>query len=149
MLWTVVAVVAALLLGLLAGYVLYDSDETSVPAAMAVDGDELTDRQEEMLELLDDYSAAWRAGDGEAAEAMFTSNGVLTYGKDYLASDGGLAAFIDAIPTPRLEMLEPVLLSGSTMISFHELTPEGATRQNLMEFTATGEVRLIKHEITN
>ena len=74
---------------------------------------ELTDRQEQMVRLLDDYVAAWQRGDGAAAEAMFTENGQLViFGTVYRATDGAIADVVEATPATSLVVPEPVLVNG-------------------------------------
>lgn len=145
-LMTAIAVIVALLLGVLAGYVLFGSDDANPDIVVAGD-DDLTARQEQMVDLLDDCEAAWQAGDGDAVEAMFTDNGVLyVFGEEYRVDDARLAEYVDTHPFPGLEIFEPVLVRNDTLLSFHRLEGMG-TFYDVIEFTSDGELLMISHEI--
>ena len=45
------------------------------------------------------------------------------------------------------EVLEPVLVHGNDVLSFH--TYLGAPHMNIMTFTASGELLLVSHAITD
>ncbi len=138
-----VAVVAAVLMGLLAGFLVWGTDDTE-SAAQVVAGDaELTPRQEQMVELVDDYVAAWQTGDGAAAAAMFTENGeLIIFGAEVSDIEAGLSRS----PQSTLDVLEPVLVRENEMLMFHTVLGYG-TLVDVIEFTATGELLMISHEI--
>jgi hypothetical protein len=142
-----IGVLIALALGVLAGFVLWGTDDTTSTAAVAAGGTELTPRQEQMVDLVDDYGVAWRNGDSEAAAAMFTENGALTvFGTEYPVEGDALAGYISAFPQPTLDLLEPVLVSDDGMIMFHTIAGMG-TFSDVFRFTADGELLIISHEI--
>jgi len=144
---TLIAAIAALMLGLLAGFLVWGMDETDSTAPVAAGGSELTTRQEQMVDLLDDYVEAWRTGDGEAAAALFTDNGVFTVnGTEYRVDDGGLAQVVTDLPTPALDVVEPVLLDETGMLHFHTIGGLD-TDSDVYRFTAGGELLIISHEI--
>lgn len=146
--FTPIAIVAALIVGLIAGFALWGTDDTDVGDAVAAGGVELTARQEQMVDLIDDYVDAWQNGDGDAVAAMFAPEGSLTVdGTEFPVEDGQLAGYVDRTPTPGLDTLEPVLMSGNTMFNFHTLGGEN-TLNNVMEFTVNGELLIISHEIS-
>jgi hypothetical protein len=144
---TPIALVVAVVLGLLAGFLVWGLGDTDSTAPVAAGGSELTARQEQMIDLLDDYVAAWRIGDSEAAATMFTENGVFTWlGTEYRVDDGALANVVTSLPVPTLDVLEPVLVNDTGMLHFHTVTGMG-TFSNVFEFTADGELLIISHEI--
>lgn len=139
---TSIAIIIALALGLLGGYVLRGSDDVDPTAPVTVDGSELTQRQEQMFDLIDDYVIAWQNGDGEAAAAMFHDDGHLrVYGVERSIAD-----FITATPVPSLDILEPMLVHEDTMLNFHTIAGVG-TLSDVIEFTPTGELLIVRHEI--
>lgn len=146
---TPIAAIVALMLGLLAGFLVWGTDDTSSTAPVAVGGSELTTRQEQMVDLVDDYVEAWRAGDGEAAAALFTDDGVFTIdGTEFRVDDGGLARVVAERRTPALDVIEPVLLNDTGMLHFHTIDGMNVD-SDLYRFTADGELLIISHEIRN
>lgn len=142
---TPMAVVIALLVGFLAGFLLWGLNDTN-PRAVAVGGDNLTDRQEQMVDFVDDAKAAWQQGDGDAVAAMFTEDGVMTiWGTEYRG--GEIARYVDSDIFASLEVFEPVLVSDNEMITFHTVAGFG-TLNEFMEFTPEGELLIINHEIS-
>lgn len=147
----VLTAIVAAAVGLLAGFLLWDSDGGE-PDAVVVGGGELTARQEEMLELIDDYELAWRNGDGEAVAALFTEQGVLdVIGTEVPIEGGALADYVDGHPAPTLEVLEPALVSGDRLVNLHRIGAEGVVGpgrySNVFEFTSEGEVLIVSHDL--
>ncbi len=146
---SVVTVIVALLLGLLGGYVLRGGDDAGPEDLVIAGGDEATARQEQMAEFMDDYVDAWQRGDADALVAMYTDRGVLTiFGSEFPVEGGRLADYVRRSPEPNLELLEPVLVSGTTMLNVHRLSP-GSERVllDVIDFTATGELLIVSHDI--
>lgn len=136
------AAVAALIVGLLVGYLLWGGDGGD-PTALATGGDELTPRQEQMLDVVEDYEAAWQRGDRAGAAAMFTEDGILTvFGTEY--EGDRIATGIGSVPT--LDVHDPRLFEDNWMLSFHDVVGFD-TLFDVMEFTEEGEVLIVSHEI--
>ncbi len=95
-------VLGAMALGLLIGWFTAPSD------------DEQTDFESDVAQLVEDYRAAWDAGDGEAVLALMADNGVHTcpLGRFEVSDDDG-AALMGAVE--RLEGDDFVLLSDPIM----------------------------------
>ncbi len=149
--WVIASVVAALALvvGLGVGFLLGGSDDPASTDLVAVDGAELTDRQEQMEAIVDEYVAAWQEGDGDTLAAMFTDDGSLeVFGTEYPVEGGALAGYVDTHRTPTLETLEPVLIDDNRMLMFHRGVGMG-TLTDVIDFTSTGEVLIVSHEIMN
>ncbi len=142
---TLIAALVALVLGLLGGYLLRGSDDVDPTAPVVVGGAALTDRQAQMVDLVDDYVVAWQRGDGAAAESMFTDDGVLdAFGAVRTADDGGIAGYVAATPTPLLRLPDPVLIDDHQMLMLH--TIDGSMNSgNLMTFTETGDLLIVRH----
>jgi hypothetical protein len=61
-------------------------------------GQSLRPEQEQMVETVDEYLAAWNAGDGAAATALMASSGYHDNGTAQIpVADGRLEAFIDNV----------------------------------------------------
>ena len=136
--WWVMAVVAilGLGLGLVVGRLTAASGDES---AYLVDGGQLSDRQEQMLDVLDAAVLGWRAGDANAVLATFTPTGILTWdARQYRVDDGTLPTFVEGGDWSTLRMFEPVLVDGNRLnfnYAHGDIHYLGA-----VEFTATGEV---------
>jgi hypothetical protein len=135
--------VAALIVGVLIGFLLWGMGDNDSTAPVATGGAELTARQEQMVELMYDYEAAWQQGDREAIVSMFTEDGRLTiFGTEF----EGPRISSGVSTRPSLDVLEPVVLDDSRLISFHDVSGYG-TLIDVIEFTADGEVLIVSHEI--
>lgn len=138
-----IAAVAALMAGILLGFLIWGGDDSSSPAAVVVDGAELTARQEQMVELINEGEAAWQRGDRAAIVDMFTEDGTLTvFGTEF---EGPMIA--EGVTTqPSLDVLEPMLFDDTRVLTFHYVAGFG-TLVEVFEFTETGEVLIVSHEI--
>ncbi len=148
---TAIALIASLLVGVLAGYLLWGTDNTdqATSDAVATGGIEITTRQEQMMDLLEAYEEAWQNGDGEAVAAMFTENGMVTMlGVELPVENGVLADYVTANPAPTLDVLEPNLVDGNRVFNFHT-SGVNETFTNVLEFTTEGDVLIISHDIRN
>lgn len=145
--WWIAAVVAllALAVGGVVGWTLR-GDDTTPTGVLAGEG-ELTARQEQMLDLFDEYEQAWNDADGAAIVDMYTETGTFdSLGTVYRAGDGTLEAFVDR--GWDVDVLRPVLVNGNEVLSFH--TIDGSTTfMDTMTFTSIGEVLIIEHVITD
>ena len=142
----VLVAVLALILGLVGGWFARGSDGD---AEMLLAGEgELTARQEQMLDLMRDYEAAWQSGDGDAVAAFYTDQGFADMrGTIYRVDDGSLQGFVESTTWGSLDVLEPMLVKGDTVLSFHTYT--GGTYVNVTEFTNEGELLVVIHTVSS
>ena len=141
--WRLAAVaVLALAAGLVVGRWTAPSDE---PAYLA-GGGALSDRQEQMVDVVDEIEQAWRSGDAEAVSAAFVPAGYATYGGEtYRIDDGTLATYVTGGDWSSLTVLEPVLVDGNTVTFSY--TVNGTHYLGSVEFTETGDVLAVHHKI--
>lgn len=138
-------VVIGLLIGLLGGWLLFGSDDV-----ITVDGSTLTDRQAEMIDVINDDFAAWQDNDVDRALSYYTDRGTfIALGEEYLVEDGSLAEYVTGFfGAPNMEEVGPdVIVDGNTVITFH--TYAGTTYTNIFTFTSTGDVLIVRHEVAN
>ncbi|MFW2381707.1 MAG: nuclear transport factor 2 family protein [Acidimicrobiales bacterium] len=139
-------VVLGMAAGLFVGFLLWGNDGDRTDPIVAGGGD-LTARQEQMVEVQGDYVDAWIKGDGAAAAALFTPDGRIEFwGKEYRVDDGTLESYVDRMPARTLKVLEPMVIEGDTILSFHTLG--ASTREDNLQFTRTGEVLIRSHVLT-
>ena len=142
---TFVAVIALVVGGAIGWFVRGGGDDAIV---LSGDGD-LTERQLDMVDFMDDYSAAWQRGDGEAVAAMYIDNGTfVTLGTEYRVDDGSLAAFVESGDWGSLDVLEPMLVHSNDVLNFHTFVG-GFNYMSSFTFTGSGELLLINHTITD
>lgn len=144
--WLLGAVAAvALALGAVGGWIAASDAE---PTAMVAGGGELTERQDQMAAVLDDFTQAWHAGDGAEVTGFFAPSGTATYlGTEYLVSDGSLAQFVESASWESLDILEPSLIDGNKVAFFHRY--RGLPYMDVIEFTASGELLIASHTIAS
>jgi hypothetical protein len=142
--WWLFAAVAVLALaaGLVVGRLTAPSDESAYLAG----GGALSDRQEQMVDVLDEIELAWRVGDPEAVAAAFVPTGSATYGDvTYRIDDGTLASYVSGSDWSSLTVLEPMLVDGNTVTFYY--TIDGTHYLGSVEFTGTGDVLAVHHQI--
>jgi hypothetical protein len=144
---------ASLLVGCSGGSV--SDAETSIPTSagsgvVTVGNVALTDRQQEMVEVTDQYLAAWRSLDPAAVTAFFAPDGKLEsilYEDEFRVSDSTLTervqAAMNAFDMASLERVGPLLVDGDMVYS---VAKAGSSQfSSLLVFTVTGPVRLVRH----
>ena len=137
-------IVIGLLIGLLGGWLIFGSDD-----AITVDGSGLTDRQAEMLDMLDTDFAAWQDNDVDLVLSHYTERAAfVASGVVYPVADGSLADFVSAfLQASDMEQIGPkVVVDGNTVMSFH--TFGGGTFTNVFHFTPSGDVLIARHEVS-
>ncbi len=145
-------VVAALLVsaGFAAGWLLRGSDEDSATSYVVGDaviaGDDLTDRQWEMVDVTKQYVAAFVAKDGDAVASFMVPDGYLampTLGNRIVrVSDGSLQEWVEGIGEIPNELQEPLA------VDRHQVVLTGRVEDALdwmilIEFTDSGEVQIV------
>lgn len=137
-------IVIGLLIGLLGGWLIFGSDD-----AITVDGAGLTDRQTEMLEMIDTDFAAWQDNDVDLVLSHYTETAAfVARGVEYRVADGGLADYVASFSlASSMEQIGPnVVVDGNTVMSFH--TFGGGTFTNVFHFTPSGDVLIARHEVS-
>lgn len=140
--WMAVAALVILALGGLGGWWM-KSTTSDNPKAMAGGYQDLTARQQQMLDVLHRSEAALQSGDSAAFVALFTPDSVLV-------SPGGVTSGVDSFANlpaggEKIELLDPVLFNGNiaTVVVRY---PEGLAT-DVFEFTTTGDVLITRHTI--
>ena len=142
----VLVAVLALILGAVGGWFARGSDGD--PTILLAGEGELTERQAQMVDVYEEAEAAWHAGDGEAVAALFTDDGYGRFlGSTYQVGDGGLDRYVESGAWNSLDVLEPVLVKGNTVLNFHIY--RGSTYTNVVEFTTEGELLMVSHTINS
>ena len=139
-----IGIVIGIVIGLLAGSLLFGPSDV-----VAVDGTALTERQTEMVAMVDDVFAAWQENDVDAVLSYFTDTGIfIDSGREYRVADGTLASLVrSAYGAPNMERVRPdMVVDDTTLISFH--TYMRTTYTSTFGFTSNGDVLIARHEVT-
>lgn len=138
----VLIAVMALGLGAVGGWMLHGSEDD--PAAFVAGGGELTQRQEEMLDMFYEYNDAVLANDGAAVVGMMTSSG--TWSGDWTearASDGSLEELVNNFPFTQL-FIEPILVDGNKLL--YAKVYRGVSGYDAVTFTTDGlTLKIVDH----
>gem|GEM_PF-6501399 len=148
--WVLVAVAAvSVALGAVGGWwAAGEAGDDESPVVVA-GGAPTTQRQEQMADLLDDYMAAWRSGDGEAVAAFYAPGGEFVVaslvGTEVMrADDGSLAAYVEQGSWASKVHLTPVLVHGDSLTCFYSYA---GTRVATVDFTSSGEVLIVRNTV--
>ena len=135
-------------LGLFGGWIIWGStDDPDV--IVVVGGSELTQRQEEMIDMLDEYGVAFLGNDAAAIIEMYAENGTMNMLSNPVlrANDGTLEEFITDFRFPDGPFyVEPVVVHENTLRFAHEYA--GRTYFDIMTFTNGGELHVTSHVVT-
>ena len=140
--------VIALGLGMFGGWMIWGSTDNP-DGVVVVGGGELTQRQEEMVDMLDEYGVAYLGNDGAAVVEMYAENGTLSgLGNPVLhANDGTLEEFVNEFSFPDGPFdPEPVVVHENTVRFAHEYA--GRTYFDIVTFTSMGELHIASHVMT-
>ena len=147
---SIVLAAALLAAGFATGWLLRGSDEDSTTSYVVGDaviaGDELTDRQWEMVDITKQYVAAFVAKDGDAVASLMVPEGYLampTLGdKIVRASDGSLQEWVEGLGRIPSELQEPIAIDGNQVVLTGRVE-DALDWMILIEFTDSGEVQIV------
>ena len=94
-------------------------------------GQELTTEQEQSLETIESYLAAWNAGDGAAADALMDPNGFLEdVGGRWYVADGSHARYLESLQSMgfTLELIDTYAMGNIVLVTYR--SAEGANPEN-------------------
>lgn len=146
--WLIVGlvVVALMVIAVAIGWLLRGDDGGS-DDLVVVNGAELTERQEEMLRVGEEFYAAVGEGDGDKAASLFVPRGyveTLQARGQLRIDDGSLAQRVSNAPS--VELYEPVLVFDDTLV--YTMYRTGRDMTEVMQFTPSGDVLIIRTAIT-
>lgn len=137
--WVLIALV--LLVGGVAGWNLRGSGNDS---GVIVVGGDLTERQEEMLRVGDEFHRAFIEGDGDVVAALFVSAGVMVdpvNDRELRVDDGSLADQINRGPAPSYRVDQSVVVHGDIVVHTGSW---GGDWVHVLVFTSSGDVRIVR-----
>lgn len=145
----VMAALVACLVGAL-GFVLGATRSGDDPTIVRVDGDALTARQEQMVEVVDGYVSAWQVTDGDLAASFMVDEGFVEYpsqGWVFRADDGTLQDRISNEAYASLRTLDPMLVYADRVVLTGSINSLGVGWISIFRFTASGDVQIVSESI--
>jgi hypothetical protein len=115
-------------------------------------GTALTERQREMVTMVEQYVAAWHATDGEGVASLMTADGYIQYPEDdtiYRVSDKTLQARVTDGPYSTLHALEPMTVYDNWVVLSGRIDSFSLNWLSVVRFTSSGEVRIISETIVH
>jgi hypothetical protein len=113
--------------------------------APGLDSEDLSARQQQMLEVLQEYVGAWQAKDGEAAASFMTDDAVFVYYEQdevYAVRDGSLQARISGGPYTSMRTFEPVMVYDDRIVVTGTVDAVNVRWLSVINFTQSGEVKI-------
>lgn len=149
--WWLVAVlcVAVLVIGAVAGW-LARGPGHGTPAYVVAGGGAPTERQQQMIEMFDDYVAAWRSNDPDAVLSFYTDEGVFEWagrsGPEYRVDDGTLRGYVEnAVDHRGMTVGKPMLVQENRIATVGEVA--GVRFVAVVEFTPNGELQVMRESL--
>jgi hypothetical protein len=138
--------------GLGAGWLLRAGDGASpssyVMRGAVVAGEELTERQLEMVDVAQQYVEAFIAKDGDAVASFMVPDGYVslpTFGDRVLrADDGSLQEWVETLGMIPNELNDPVVVRDDQVVLTGHLETWDTDWMMVMEFTDAGEVKIVR-----
>jgi hypothetical protein len=151
--WVIGGVVVIVLLGVGLGLGIgwlaqdsADSDSSYVARDTVVLGDDLTERQLEMVDVAERYVDAWIANDGDAVASFMVPSGFVDFptlgNRTVRADDGTLQDWVETTGQIPNELNDPIIVEDNRVV----LVGQGLENVDWMisiEFTTSGEVMIV------
>lgn len=141
-----------LLLGGVSGWLIGRGGEAgSETGAYVVPGtDTLTERQAEMMSIVDHYLAAWQDTDGEGVASFMTDDGFIEYWEEgwvFSVADGSLQNRVTNGPYSTLRTVDPMLVYVDRIVLSGRIESMNLTWLSVVRFTRAGDVRIVSETI--
>lgn len=120
------------------------------PDAVTVNGVEITDRQHEMLAIVDDYITAWGDTDGDAAASFMTPDGYVQYPEDekmFFVSDRTLQWRVTNGPYGTLRAHAPAIVYDDRVVLMGTIDAQGVDWLSVIRFTEDDPLRIVSETI--
>lgn len=134
------SITVILLLALVLPTIGCDSSNDVSPDAVTVNGTEITDRQRDMLDIVDEYVAAWSATDGDAVASFMSPDAYVEYperNEVFLVSDGTLQERVANGPYATLQAHAPALVYGDRVVLMGRIDALDLDWLSVIRFTAS------------
>jgi hypothetical protein len=124
--------------------------EGTAPEYVTAEAAELTERQVEMIEVVEQYLDAWKDTDGEQVEAFMTADAYVAYveeGWRFEIADGSLQTRISNGPYDSLEDLDPMVVYQDRVVLTGRINSLNLPWLSVIRFTSSGDVKIVSENI--
>jgi hypothetical protein len=121
------------------------------PSVLRAGGDGLTNRQDQMVEVVQDYISGWQATDGDLVASFVTDDGFVEYpaqGWLFNAADGTLQDHITNGPYETLRTLDPMLVHDDRIVLTGVIDSMSVNWISVVRFTTAGDLAIISETLT-
>jgi hypothetical protein len=126
-------------------------EEGSDPGAYVTPGtDTLTERQVEMMSIVDQYLTAWQSTDGDGVASFMTDDGFIEYreqGWVFSVADRSLQDRIANGPYDTLRTVDPKLVYVDRIVLSGRIESLDLTWLSVVHFTSSGNVKIVSETI--
>ncbi len=139
-----------LLLALVVPTVGCDSGNDASADEVTVNGAEITDRQRDMLDIVDGYVAAWSATDGDAVASFMTPDAYIEYPERdevFLVSDGTLQERVSNGPYATLHAHAPAVVYDDRVVLMGRIDALDLDWLSVIRFTTSDPPLIVSETI--
>ena len=112
--------------------------------------EELTARQAEMVELADQYVAAWKDTEGQRLETYMVEDGYVEYPEEgwrFSLIDGSLQERVSNGPYDSMENYGPMMVFDDRNVLTGRVNAVGVRWLSVIRFTTAGEVKVVSETL--
>jgi hypothetical protein len=124
--------------------------EDASPDVVTASGTDITERQRDMLDITEEYVAAWGDTDGDAVASFMTPEGFIDYPEDdevFFVGDGPLQQRVSNGPYTTLHAHAPKLVYDDRVVLMGRIDALSLNWLSVIRFTTTGEPLIISETI--
>jgi hypothetical protein len=113
-------------------------------------GAALSERQREMVSMVEAYGAAWQATDGDGVASFMTTDGYIEYRHDntiYRVSDGTLQERVTNGPYDTLQTVAPMTVYDNWIVLSGRIDSMSLNWLSVVRFTSSGDVKIMSETI--
>ena len=147
--WVVVGVVIAMLLGVGIGWLAQEGDDSEssyVVHNTVISGNDLTERQLEMVKVAGRYVDAWIAKNGDAVASFMVPSGSVYFptlgDRTVRADDGTLQDWVENTGQIPNELNDPIIVEDNRVVLIGQ-HPANLDWMISIEFTTSGDVMIV------
>lgn len=123
---------------------------TTEPEYIVPGGAALSERQREMVSMVEPYIAAWQATDGDGVASFMTTDGYIQYPEDnsiYRVSDGTLQERVTNGPYDTLHTVAPMTVYDNWIVLSGRIDSMSLDWLSVVRFTSSGDLKIMSETI--
>ena len=150
----VAAMVASMIAGLVIGWAVFgdgaDPEPDTALTYVTPGAEELSPRQAEMVDVAEQYLAAWLATDGQRVEPLMIDTGYVEYleqGSRFNVADGSLQQRISNGPYDSMENFSPMVVYDHRIVLTGSVNAVNVRWLSVIRFTTASDVKIVSETI--